>query len=103
MDLRQHIDEKFRLRAVVRRITVDLEKSSEAIDQVVDGWREIGTRIAAAPLVEAQAVALIFFERRGIEDTDHILVNAYGINLVDSFASSSPIERINILQDSENS
>src|ERR1700677_5131190 len=46
------IDQKLWLRSIVRRITVDLEKAGQAVDQVVDGWREVRSSIAAAPLVK---------------------------------------------------
>src|SRR5271170_998974 len=56
VNLRQHVDQKLWLRTVVWRITVDLEESGQAVDEVVDGGREVGAAIATAPLVEKQAI-----------------------------------------------
>src|SRR5579863_9157572 len=57
IDLWQHIDEELGLRAVMRRIAVDLEKTGEAIDQVINGRSKVRTVVAAAPLIEEEAIA----------------------------------------------
>ena len=101
MNLRQHVDQKLRLRAVVRRIAVDLEKAGQAVDQVVDGGREVGTAVAAAPLIEKQAVAFVFLERRGIEDAQDVIIHAHCVDLVDALTRGAPIQCVDILQHGE--
>ena len=100
---RQHVDQKLGLRAVVRRVAVDLEEAGQAVDQVVDGGREVGTVVAAAPLIEKQAVALVFFQRRGIEDAEDVVVDADGFDFVGALSGGAPVERVDILQHGEDS
>ena len=103
MNLRQHVDQELRLRAIVRGIAVDFEKVGQAVDQVIDGRREIGAAVAAAPLIEKQAVAFILLERGGVEDAQHIVVDAHGVDFVDALARGAPVKRVDILQHGEDS
>jgi hypothetical protein len=50
-----------------------------------------GPLIAAAPLVEKQAVAFVFFERRGVEDAEDVIVDTYGFDLVGALAGGAPV------------
>src|SRR4029077_14841088 len=102
MHLRQHVNEKLGLRAIVRRVTVDLEKAGQAVNQVVNGWGEVGTGVAAAPLVEEQAVAFILLEWRGIEDAQDVVIDAHGVDLVGTLPRGTPVQRVDILQYGEN-
>ena len=47
--LRQQVHQVARLRPVVRRIAVNFEERSQAVDQVVEGRREIGVAIKMSP------------------------------------------------------
>src|SRR5580692_7825592 len=101
MHLRQHVDQKLRLRAVVWGIAVDPEEGGQAVDQVIDRGREVGSTVSAAPLIEKKAVAFILLERGGIEDAKNVVVDAHGIDFVDTLAGGAPVERIYILQDGQ--
>ena len=100
--LGQHIDQKFRLRAVVRRVAVDLEETREAVHQVIDGGCEVRSVIAATPLVETQAVALVFLQRRGVEDANHVIIYAHRLHRIGAFSCRPPIKSVDILQHGEN-
>ena len=102
MHFRQHVDQKLRLRPVMWRVAVDLEKISQTINQVVNRRRVIRASVAATPLIEKQTVALILLERRRVEHANHVVVHAHGIDPLDRLTSSSPIQSIDILQHSEN-
>src|ERR1700691_5913187 len=82
----------------MRRAAIDLKKAGEAVTQVVDGGRIVGTAVATAPLIEKQPIAFVFLEGRGIEDAQNIVLNAHRFNLIDAFTGSTPVERIDILQ-----
>src|SRR5271165_899228 len=97
MNFRQHVDQKFRLCPVVWRIAVDLEEAGQAVDQVIDGGCEVGAAIAAAPLIEKQAVAFIFLEWRGIEDAKEVVIDPHRFYVIGALASSAPVERIDVL------
>jgi len=86
------------LRAIVRRIAIDIEKLSQAGDEVVDGGREVGPAVTAAPLIEKQAVAFVFLERCGVKDAEYAIAYAYRLDLVGALAGSPPIEGVDVLQ-----
>ena len=86
----------------MRRVAVDFEEAGQAVDQVVDGGSEVGGVVAAAPLVEKQAVAFVFLQRRGVEDAENVVVNSNGFDFVGAFSGGPPVERVNVLQYGEN-
>src|SRR5260370_35208841 len=86
----------------MRRITVHLKKTGEAVDQVVDGGREVGSAVASAPLIQTKAVALILFERRRIENAEDVVIDADGLDLVGALASGPPVKGVHVLQHSKN-
>ena len=78
IDFGHEVDQKPGLRRVVRRVLVDAEKTHHAVDQVVERGAEVGRAvvvIAASPAVEAEAVVLVFFQRRGVEDAKNIFAD----------------------------
>src|SRR5712692_1388047 len=101
VDFRQHVDQKLGLRSIVRRIAVDLEEAGKTVDQVIDRGCKIRSAVAAAPLVKAQPVTLVFFERRGVEDAQDVVIDAHGFYLVGGFARRAPVKRVDVLQDRE--
>ena len=102
VDFRHQVHQKFRLRAVVRRIAVDIEKAQQAVNQVVDGGREVGAFfLGASPAAEVKTVVLVFFQRRGVENADYVVAHAYGFDSFLRFAGGAPVERIHILQHGE--
>ena len=102
IDFRHQVHQKFRLRAVVRRVAVDFEKAQQAVDQVVDRGREVGTfLLGASPAAQVQTVVLVFLQRRGIENADHVIVHAHGFHPLMPLAGGAPVERVHILQDGE--
>ena len=102
VDLRHQVHQKLRLRAVVRRIAVDVEEAQQAVDQVVDGGREVGTfLLGASPAAEVKTIVLVFFQRRGIEYADHIIADAHRFHPFMPFARGAPVERIHVLQNGD--
>src|SRR5260370_1119111 len=86
----------------MRRITVHLKKTGEAVDQVVDGGREVGSAVASAPLIQTKTVALILFEWSRIENAEDVVIDADGLDLVGALASGPPIEGVHVLQNGKN-
>src|ERR1700722_10048839 len=85
------------LRAIVRRISVDLQKRRQAADQVVKGGCEIGVAVKVSPAVEKKAIAFIFFQRRGVEDTQHMVADTNRFHSIPAFAGCAPVKSVHIL------
>ncbi len=51
-----------------------------------------------APALKATAIALIFFQRSGIEDTENIVADAHGLDPGSGLFLGLPVEGIDILQ-----
>ena len=99
------VNQQPRLRRIVRRILVDAEKAHHAVNQVVESGAEVGRAVVfiiASPAVEAEAVVLVFLQRRGIEDAENILAVVFadfdGFDVVVGFSGGAPVEGVDILQ-----
>ena len=61
--------------------------------------------IAASPAVEPEAVGLVFFQRRGVEDAENIFADFFadldGFDVVASFSGGAPVEGVDVLQNGE--
>ena len=61
--------------------------------------------IIASPAFEAEAVVLVFFQRRGVEDAENIFAGVFadfdGFDAVAGFSGSTPVEGIDVLQNSK--
>ncbi len=82
-------------------VLVDLEKSEQRIERVIEGRRvlafvEVARRL---PAFDDAGVGLIFFERRGGEDAILATGNAQRFKAVTVFSGVPPVERIYILRD----
>src|SRR5579862_7966388 len=98
----QKIDQKLRLRAIVRRITVNTEETQQAIDQVIDGGPYVGLLFALLPPArKAKTVAFILFQRSGVEDADDVITYAHGFDAFSLRSCRLPIKRVNVLQNRE--
>ena len=86
----------------MRRVAVDFEKAHQTVDQVVNGRRKIRTVVSPAPLIQKETVALVFFQRGGIEYAQHLVVDPNRFHLVDRLSRRSPVEGVNVLQNGEN-
>src|SRR5919108_6063569 len=99
---RQRVNQEFGLGSIVRRIEIDSQKSKQPINQVVDGWAQVGgTHTLAAPAVQAEPVTLVFFQGRRIEDADHVIFDAYGFYAITALSGSSPVECVHILKNGQ--
>ena len=98
VDFRQHVDQKFRLGGIVRRIAVDFEEAGQAVNQVINRRSKVRAGVAASPLIQTQTIAFVFFQRGGVEHAQHIVVDAYGFDFVYSLACGAPVKRVHILQ-----
>src|SRR5664279_4973489 len=86
----------------MRRVLIDTEKAHQSVNQVVESGRKVGSAvIVAAPAIQAQAIVFVFFERRGVEYAENIFANLNRLDVVVRFARGAPVERIDILQNSE--
>src|SRR5713226_5589968 len=104
IDFGHEVNQKPGLRSVVRRVLVDAEKTDHPVDQVVEGGAEVGCVaivIAASPAVKAEAIVLVFFERRRVEHAQNIFADFDSFDAVAGFSGGAPVEGVDVLQNGE--
>ena len=104
IDFGHQVNQEFRLSSVMRGITVDGEKSHQAVNKIVDGGCEVGAFfVSAPPTAQVESIIFVFFQRRGIEHANYIFAHPYSFYAFVPLASGAPIQRIHILKDGEHS
>src|SRR5467141_2751276 len=109
MDFGHEVNQEPGLRGVVRGVLVDAQKTHHALDQVVEGGAEVGWAVViliASPAFETEAVVLVFFERRGVEDAENMLADRFsnflsnfdGFDVVAGFSGGTPVKGVDVLQ-----
>src|SRR6266481_2670071 len=112
MDFGHKVYQELRLRGVVRGVLVDAQKAHHAVDQVVEGGAEVGCAVViiiASPAFETEAVVLVFFQRRGVEDAENMFAdrlsnffsNFDGFDVVAGFSGGTPVKGVDVLQNGE--
>src|SRR4029077_9808975 len=108
MDFGHQVDQKLGLRGVVRGVLVYAKKTHHAVDQIVEGGAEVGCAVViliARPAIEAEAVVLVFFQRRGVEDAHDIFADVFTdldrFDVVARFTGGEPVEGVNVQQNDE--
>ena len=104
IDFGQQVNQESGLGRVVRRILVDPEKTHHALDEVVKRGPEVRravAMIAASPAVKAQAIVLIFFQRRGVEDTINTFADLDRFDVIAGLSSGAPVKGVDVLENSE--
>ncbi len=99
MHFRQQVHQEARLRAVGRAVLVDVEEAQQRVNEVVERRGEVGRGGALlAPALDAEAIALVFLQRRGAEDAEHGRGHPHGFHAVATLPGRVPVERVYVLQ-----
>src|SRR5882762_1166911 len=109
MDFGHEVNQEPGLRSVVRGVLVDAQKTHHAVDQVVEGGAQVGCAVViiiASPAFETEAVVLVFFQRRGVEDAENMFADRFsnffsnfdGFDVVAGFSGGAPVKSVDVLQ-----
>src|SRR6266853_4814023 len=112
MDFGHEVNQELGLGGVMRGVLVDAEKTHHAVDQVVESGAEVGCAVViliASPAFETEAVVLVFFERRGVEDAENMFADRFsnffsnfdGFDVVAGFSGGTPVKGVDVLQNGE--
>ena len=102
VDFGHRIDQKLRLRRVVRRILIDAKETNQTLDEVIERGAQIGAAVVVAPpAFEIEAVVLIFFKRSGVERAEDAIADFDGLDALTGLTGSAPVKSVDILQNGQ--